>query len=144
MITDPCCCGSTDPDVDSSGWTGQEPMVPGGITTNIMLFLTSLESPVLFLFLVPTSFCSCFSSISLLPTCKLSWCLRSLSVRSHLKSGFKSVMTCLCIMATDRDHLGQGLHPKACLAPDWWSSLVRTHGTTSLVSPRACVSPGPH
>lgn len=52
------------PDMAFGDSTGQElTMTLGGITaTHIRLFLTSLESPILPLSIVHTSFCFCFSS----------------------------------------------------------------------------------
>ena len=45
------------------------------VATHIRLFLTTLESPVLPLFAVPTSFCFSFSSISPPPASSAKWLL---------------------------------------------------------------------
>jgi hypothetical protein len=66
VVTDPCCYKSTGSDVAPGSNTAMTPpwsqvALPA---THIRLFLTTLQSPVLPLFIVPTSFC--FSSLPFL------------------------------------------------------------------------------
>ena len=59
VVTDPCCCRTTDPGIAPGGSTGQDPtMVPDGTSpvTHIRLFPDTLKSPVQPLFIVPTPF----------------------------------------------------------------------------------------
>jgi hypothetical protein len=73
--------------------TGQDPtMVPvASLATHIRLFLTTVKSPVLPVFIVPTSFYLSFSSISSLLICPSYREPGSLSVWGFLRSGLKSV-----------------------------------------------------
>ena len=82
-------------------------------------------------FVVPTSFCFSTTDVLLLR------CLGSLSVWGHLRSGLKSAMPDLCIMAPGSGHLGHGMLPQTYKLPDWWSSpassLYGPHGTSLVV-----------
>jgi hypothetical protein len=66
--------------------------VPSQVT-HIRLFLTTFQSPVLSLFIVTTSFCFSFSSISLWLTCFFHCFSVSLIVLAHLSSGLRSTMS---------------------------------------------------
>ena len=79
------------------------------LAIHIRLFLTTLKSPVLPLFIVHTSFCFSFSSVSPPLTCSSWWCPGSLCVWGHLSSGLRSAMSCLCIMILGMGCLRHGL-----------------------------------
>ena len=126
VVTDPSCCRVMVPIKVPSESPGQDTtMVPRDITSYNRLFLTTLESPVLPLFMVPTSFSFSFSSISPTLTCS-SACLGSLSVWGHLRCGPKSAVPHLWVMALGRGLLEYGpSHPQVCTVPDWWASQSR-------------------
>ena len=90
-------------------WTSPRSKV-ASLATHIILLLTTVESPVLPLFIVPASFSFSFSFSSVSPpfTC-FSWCPGSLSVQCHLRGGFRSAMPHLCITVLSRDHLRYSL-----------------------------------
>ena len=96
--------------------------------THIRLFLNTLDSPVLPLFIVLTSFCFSFSSISPTLTCS-SACLGSLSVWGHLRSGLGSAMPCLSGVVLGRDHL-KPAPTKTCVLTDWCLSQATSLATT--------------
>jgi hypothetical protein len=83
VVTDPYCCRTMDPDVAPVAAQARTPpwSQVASPATHIRLFLNTLDSPVLPLFIVLTSFCFSFSSISPPLTCSSQWpqseCLRS-------------------------------------------------------------------
>lgn len=79
-------------------------------------FLTTLVTPVLPLFIVPTPFCFFFSSISpTLTTAPLCCAQGPMSVWDH----FRRAMPHTCIMAPSSSQLGHAPCSLACTALDW-------------------------
>ena len=96
--------------------------------TQIRLFLITLKSLVLPLFIVSTSFCFSFSSTSLPLTCT--------GVSDFMGSSQEWSQECMShlgLMVPSRGYLGHGLPSKACVVPDWWPSQGSCQGPMVLV-----------
>jgi hypothetical protein len=98
------------------------------LATHVRLFLTTLESPLLPVFIMSTSFCFSFSSTSLPLTCT--------GVSDFMGSSQEWSQECMShlgLMVPSRGYLGHGLPSKACVVPDWWPSQGSCQGPMVLV-----------
>lgn len=111
MVINPCCCRATDPAMalpvaaQPERHSGPKRHQPA---THSRLYLTIWKSPVLPLFIVPTSSCFFFFHFSatyllLLVAPRLPECLGS------SQEWLRSSLCLLCIIAPDRNHLRHGL-----------------------------------
>lgn len=108
-------------------------MVPA---THIRLFLTTLESAVLPLFIVSISFCFSFSSLSLPLICSSWWHLGFLNIWHHFRNSLRHIRHYVYILESGKGHFRHGLR----CDPDWWSFKA-----TSLFGPYSdCLVVGAH
>ena len=89
------------------------------LAIHMRVFFTTLQSPVMPLLFVSTSFRFSFSSISPQLPFSSYCCQGTLSVWGHLKRGLRSTKTHSCIVTLGRGHLVHGLSPQVCVALDW-------------------------
>jgi hypothetical protein len=94
------------------------------LATHIRLFLITLESPVLPLFIVPMSFCFTFSSIAPSLTCS-SYCTRGLWVSGviwRVVSGVFYITAPGIVVTWITSSIVCPSPLKASTDPNWWSS----------------------
>lgn len=134
--TDPQCYRAADTDMIPSERTGHDPTMPRVTSpaTHMKLFLTILESPVLYLSIDPTSFCFFFLFHFFTIYLLLLLALRLSGYLMSSQEWFWSVISNLRSMMLSRVHLQ---HELLSSGSDWWSyqasSLSGPHGAILLV-----------
>lgn len=139
MVTEPCCCRAMDPDMAPGGSTGQDPIVPCGITSCSHQAVPHSPQSQFCPFTGPTS-----ASLSLhfsttyllfLVTPAVSECLGSSQECCALLMHYGTRQGSFWAWSAHWGHLRLPPCP-GLLVPDWWLSralsLPRLHGSALL------------
>ena len=111
-----CCRRAMGPDEAPVAAQARTPswLQVASLATHIRLFLVTLESPALSLFIESTSFCFSLSLHFSTTYLFLLVVPGYLSVWGFLRSGVRDAIPCSCIIVPEWGHLGHGLLSKAC------------------------------